>query len=106
MDIADEADRANYHAYVQSAKYAKTLAKEARSIAPAQWHHQGPAPMQIGAGCQMQLDRQRLRQANRCFACQARADDRAKQCPKQKSDSERSKKKKGCRQKFAYRSAN
>ena len=103
MDIADEADRANYHAYGQSGKYAKTLAKEARSIAPAM-SSSGPAPMQIGAIANA-ADTQRLRQENRCFYCR-KSGHQAKQCPKKKSDYERSKKKKGGRQKFGYRSGN
>ena len=87
MDIADEADRSNNHAFGLSGKYAKTLAREAAASTFG-----GPAPMQIGA-ISSDADQQRLRQENRCFYCR-KAGHQARECKKKKADMVNSRRKK------------
>lgn len=82
MDIADEADRAHYHAYRGAATSTRSAAGTSRGT--------GPTPMQIGAIVRGELNAilqphelQRLRQENRCFECRKEG-HLAKDCPKRK----------------------
>ena len=96
MDIADEADRANYHAYRGTTSH--------RANVPRTGGHSssGPAPMQLGAVGDFDLDvaamqpaqlippheLQRLRQENRCFYC-CKVGHAARDCNKKKLDSKK-----------------
>ena len=81
MDIADEADRSNYHAFRGSSSYN-------RNGPPTRAG--GAQPMQIGAVSRMQTlpphEIQRLRQENRCFYCR-KTGHAARTCQKKIADS-------------------
>ena len=92
MDIADEADRANQHAYKGS------VHSRHGSTSSGAWHHSAqrydkdsrstPQPMQIGAvqrGSPGPAELQRLRQENRCFYCRKNGHV-ARECPKKRAD--------------------
>ena len=83
MDIADEADRANYHAY---------RGRDSRTANYGRAPPPGPTPMVIGmatstpapvAAVLSPSELQRLRQENRCFECRKEG-HLAKDCPKRK----------------------
>lgn len=75
MDIADEADRADYHARGGKFFTAKSIKGASGS---------GPAPMQIGV-ISANADRQRMLQQNRCFYCRKEG-HQARDCRKKKMD--------------------
>ena len=78
MDIADEADRAHYHAYGVAPR--NSTAPKPRSTGGS-----GPTPMDIGAVGVSPVDMMRLRQQNRCFYCRKEG-HQAKECKKRKND--------------------
>ncbi len=79
MDIADEADRANYHAYGGGFRMPRREVGGSVRAASAT----GPAPMDIGAIGS--ADAQRLRQENRCFYCR-KTGHQSRECQKRRRD--------------------
>ena len=94
MDIADEADRANSHAFGHTGRFNKTLVRESRSL-NGPGSSNGPQPMQIGAISP--YEQQQLRQQNRCFYCRKQG-HQAKDCLKKKADQAKAKKGSGRQQ--------
>ena len=85
MDIADEADRAQYHAY-RGREHRQANHNHSRPAAT------GPTPMMIGTATSVPApvtavlaphELQQLRQENRCFECRKHG-HLAKDCPKRK----------------------